>query len=96
MTEQYHYDSGFRGPNVFGIAFRGDVRRAEFLARLSANGRLRLACIDRTAAQCAAHASFVMATPAFAFSEVAPAETLPDGHHLSFIEIFPPTTQKQS
>jgi hypothetical protein len=94
MAEQFHYDVGYKGPNVIGIASRSVVRREEFAARLSAQGRLRLACIDLSPADCAAHASAEMRMPGLRFSELAPMEPLPGNHQLGFAEIMPPEAKK--
>jgi hypothetical protein len=90
MTEQYHYDSGYKGPDVLGITFRGEVRRDSFAARLAAQGHLRLACIDLSVAECAAQASRTMALPGLRASELAPPEPLPGNHRLSYADITPP------
>jgi hypothetical protein len=87
MTEQYHHDNGYKGPNVFGITYRGRVRRSEFIARLAAQGRIRLACIDLSPTECAARASSEMGTPELLSSEFAPSEPLPNDHRLEFVEI---------
>jgi len=89
MTEQYHYDSGYKGPDVLGITERGEVRRDSFAARLAALGHLRLACIDLSVADCAAQASRTMALPGLRATELAPAEPLPGNHRLSFADLTP-------
>jgi hypothetical protein len=89
VTEQYHYDAGYNGPDVIGITFRGEVRRGSFAARLAAQGHIRLACIDLTVADCAMRASQEMNMPELRFSELAPAEPLPGNHRLTFADITP-------
>jgi hypothetical protein len=89
MAEQYRYDNGYVGPHVFGVAFRGGVRREEFAARLAAQGRLRLACIDLAPAECSARTSAEMGLPGLRFSEFSPMERLPGDHRLWFVEIMP-------
>jgi len=87
MTESYHYAAGYGGANVLGITGRGKVRRAEFVARLATRGELRLACIDLEPKACAEHAAAEMAVPPLRYSELAPAEPMPDGHRLDYIAI---------
>jgi hypothetical protein len=90
MAEQYHYDNGYVGPHVFGAAFRGGVRHEEFAARLAAQGRLRLACIDLAPAECSARTSAEMGLPGLRFSEFSPMEPLAGDHRLWFVQIMPP------
>jgi hypothetical protein len=87
MTEQLHYESGYKGPNVFGVTVRGAARRSEFQARLAAQGRIKLACIDLTPSDCAAEASSEMGVNGADFNEIAPMEQLQDNHLLRFVEI---------
>ncbi len=89
MAEQYHYDNGYAGPHVFGVTIRGRVRREEFTARLAAQGRLRLACIDLAPAECSASTSAEMGLPGLRFSEFSPMERLAGDHRLWFVEIMP-------
>jgi len=89
LTEQYHYDSGYGGPNVIGITGRGEVRRPEFAARLATQGRLRLACIDLDPTECAVTVAMVMATAGLHATEFSPAQQLPGNHRLVFVEINP-------
>jgi hypothetical protein len=94
MAEQLHYDLGYRGSNVIGIALRSAVRREDFAARLYAQGRLRLACIDFGPAECAARASTEMGITGLRFTQLAPSEQLPANHRLAFAEIMPPEVSK--
>jgi hypothetical protein len=87
MAEQYHYDTRFVGPNVFGFPTRGHVRREEFMARLAAAGRLRLACIDLAVNECATSVSSEMRLQGLRFREFAPPERLSGKHWLSFAEV---------
>jgi hypothetical protein len=89
MAEQYHYDNGYAGPHVFGVTIRGGVRREEFAARLAAQGRLRLACIDLAPAECNASTAAEMGLPGLRFSEFLPMERLAGDHRLWFVEIMP-------
>jgi len=87
MTESYHYAAGYGGANVLGITYRGGVRRADFVARLATRGELRLACIDLEPKACAEHAAAEMAVPPLRYSELAPAEPIPNGHRLDYIAV---------
>ena len=86
VAEQYRYDIGRVGLDVMGITSRGEVRRSDFAARLAAQGRLRLVCIDLLPAECAVHVSSEMAMPELRFSEFAPMEAIPGDHRLWFVE----------
>lgn len=90
MAEQYQYLAGYRGLDVLGVTYRGEVRREEFIARLATRGRLRLACIDLDPPDCAARASSVMKVPGLRFTEFAKPERLPGEHRLGFVEIAMP------
>jgi hypothetical protein len=94
VTEQYHYDNGYVGPNVLGIADRGGVRRFDFAARIAAQGRLRIVCIDFLPTDCAIRTSVEMGMPGLRFSELAPVERIPGDHRLWFIEVTPADTPK--
>jgi hypothetical protein len=87
MTESYHYAAGYDGANVLGITYRGGVRRADFVARLATRGELRLACIDLEPKACADHAAAEMSVPPLRYSELAPAEPMPNGHRLGYIAV---------
>jgi hypothetical protein len=87
MTESYHYAAGYHGANVLGITCRGGVRRADFVARLATRGELRLACIDLEPKACADHAAAEMSVPPLRYSELAPAEPMPNGHRLGTIAV---------
>ena len=62
-------------------------RDALFLARLSAKGRLRLACIDFPVERCLEEVNIVMNPPALHVREFAPEEQIPGGRTLRFVEI---------
>jgi hypothetical protein len=87
MTESYHYAAGYDGANVLGITYRGGVRRADFVARLATRGELRLACVDLEPKACAEHAAAEMSVPPLRYSELAPAEPMPNGHRLGYIAV---------
>jgi len=72
---------------VFGFPTRGHVRREEFMARLAAAGRLRLACIDLAVNECATSVSSEMRLQGLRFREFAPPERLSGKHWLSFAEV---------
>jgi hypothetical protein len=87
LAEQYQYDVGYAGSNVLGITSRGGARRSSFAARLAAQGRLRLICIDWLPAECAAYTSLEMGVPGLRFSESGPMERIPGDHRLWLVEI---------
>eukprot|EP01037_Dinobryon_pediforme_P001937 gene1937-1969_t len=89
MATQYRQDAQILGPQILGIALHGGTMRRQFAANLAASGKLRIACIDLDPAPCAASTAQIMRTTPLKFAELAPAETLPEGHRISFIEITP-------
>ena len=93
-AEQYRYDGRADEPDVLGIAYRGDARRREFIARLARRGALRVGCIDIDAVACIGFVSSNMAAPGLLGVEFAPAERLPDNHWLSFVSISPPAPER--
>jgi hypothetical protein len=94
MAEQYQYDNGQSVGDVLGIAWRGAVRRQEFLARLAERGRLKLACINLVPANCASSTSSLMAFPGLRFRELSPMQRLSSGYTLQLIEITPPDSAR--
>ena len=86
-AEQMRHDLGATGSDIMGITQRGEARRDTFLARLSAKGRLRLACIDFPVERCLEEVNIVMNPPALHVREFAPEEQIPGGRTLRFVEI---------
>lgn len=88
-AEQERIDAGRVGTSVIGITQRGEVRRDVFLARLHAQGGLRLGCVDFVEARCLEEVKVVMTPPQIRIRSFAPDEPLPGGHMLRFVEIVP-------
>ena len=90
-AEQFRYERGEKGPGLFGITQRGQVRREALLARLAARGTMRLACIDYAAWQCLDEADAIARVGGLEMREFAVSETTVGDHRLRFIEVSIPT-----
>ena len=89
-AEQIAHDTGQPAGQVFGITYRGEVRRAAFVARLLGRGRLDFACIGGDSGRCNAMLLGVMVPPAVEMREVGQPQRLPDGRMLSFFSVESP------
>lgn len=87
MATQYRHDAQIQGPPILGITLHGGTMRRQFGANFAATGKLRLACVDLGAGACAATSAQVMRTPTLQITELAPTESLLEGHRITFIEI---------
>lgn len=86
-AEQYRYEARLDGTGVLGVTYRGEARRDAFMARLAAQGELRIGCIDLTLAACRDLVASTMKTSGLRAEEFAPKAQLPANHVLRFITV---------
>lgn len=86
-AEQMRYELDLPPGLVFGVTFRGEARRAAFIARLIEKGHLDIACIDPDPGHCNALAMVTMTPPATRMHVTAPPVRLPDGRMLTFLSL---------
>ena len=88
-AQQYEYDLNQSGQEVFGITFRGQLRRGAFAARLAKRGEMRVGCIDLKMDACSELTKQVMDIPNLSAREFAASERIPGNHVLAFIVLRP-------
>jgi len=95
QAEQVAHDLGEAPGGVFGVALRGEARRATFVARLLEKHRLQFACINAEPGWCNALLAEIMHPPQVAVRFSTLSEMLPDGRPLTFFSIERPGSALQ-
>jgi hypothetical protein len=87
QAERMMYALGHPAGRVFGLTYRGEARRAAFIARLLERGEFRIACIDPDPGHCNALVVATMAPPPTTMHLAGPPVTLPGGGTVTFLTL---------